>query len=513
MASINNEKLRQALLLCLSAAASAGVSATDAVQGAKPADASAETPATPVNDAGQDANASAPATKKPASKKKAVAGQVSRPPSARWNEDFSSFADPANRKGLLAPLKFVPLGSSGAYVSFGGDYRITYVDFFDNPNWGLNGLDKDSYFQNRAMVHADWHFGDHVRLFTQLGSTHTWSKEGSVSTTDQDKTDLAQAFLDLSGKVAGSPFTLRVGRQELELGSSRVIGVRDAPNTRRSFDGVRAMFKLGSTDVSAFYTNAVLLGPDNWDDKTDHTNAFSGIYTTTPLGRSGLNLDAYALDYQRDKATYSGKSGEENRKNLGLRLFGSIGNWDFNEEGMYQFGDFADDDIKAWGIATETGFTFDDVPLQPRIGARYDIATGDKNKADGEVNTFNPLYPRNSWYTLASLSSWSNIRSIDPLVSIQPFKGGKLIVEADELWRYSANDAVYLANMVVAPRTTANTETRIGTAWKGEFDWAPASFPNFTLVAQYVYFKADDAVLKAGGANTHFIEAYGAFRF
>lgn len=500
MASEENTKLRSTLAICLSVGSGVTLNTALAVevgqgmqQEEKPANAKAKpTPAKPAR----------------------AAGQVSRPPVSRWKEDFSSFADPANRKGFWAPIKYIPMGDSGSFLTLGGEYRLLYSNFFDNPGFGLNPPHEDDYFQQRAMFHANLTLGSHVRIYTELGDSRTWGKQGAVSTTDQSRTDLQQAFIDVMGKVGDSSFTLRAGRQEFDLGSSRIIGVRDAPNTRRSFDGARAMFKVGDVDVSMFWSYAVLLGPDSFDDNADRNNVFKGVYATKPLTMQGgnkLSLDMFWLDYQRDRATYSGVSGEEDRKSLGLRLFGNLGAWDVNWEGLYQYGDFNGGDIDAWGIATDTGYTFEDVTLKPRLGARLDIATGDDSRTDNKVNTFNPMYPRNSWYTLASLSGWSNIKSINPILQLQPHKSVKITTGVDYLWRESENDAVYLANMVVAPRTTANTEKRIGTAYLAEINWAPT--PGFTLVAQYVYFDIARAIELAGGGNTNFFTVYGTYRF
>lgn len=492
MASDGGNRPRSALAICLSVGASVWLNTAWAAE---------------ADPAGNQA--------KPASAKGARAlGQVGRPPAPRWKEDFSSFADPANRKGLWAPIKYVPLDDSGSFLTLGGEYRLLYTDVMDEPNFGLNGLHQDDYFQQRAMFHANLTLGPHVRFYAELADSRTWGKEGAVSTTDQSRTDWQQAFIDFKGSTGNAPFTVRAGRQELDLGSSRIIGVRDAPNTRRSFDGVRAIFRVAGAEVNVFWSHAVLLGPDSFDDKADRNNMFKGVYATKPLaarGDSRLSLDMFWLDYQRDRATYSGVSGEEDRKSLGLRLFGNLGAWDLNWEGLYQYGDFDGGRIKAWGMATDTGYTLADVALKPRLGVRADVASGDDSRADNRVGTFNPMYPRNSWYTLASLTGWANIKSINPIVQLQPHRSVKVIAGADLLWRESRNDAVYLANMVVAPRTTANTEKRIGTAYLAELNWAPT--PGFTLVAQYVHFDIGPAIERAGGRNTNFFTVYGTYRF
>jgi hypothetical protein len=49
-----------------------------------------------------------------------------------------------------------------------------------------------------------------------------------------------QAFVEVKlPNAADSVFHLRVGRQEINLGSSRLVGIREGPNVRQSYDGGR----------------------------------------------------------------------------------------------------------------------------------------------------------------------------------------------------------------------------------------------------------------------------------
>jgi hypothetical protein len=84
----------------------------------------------------------------------------------RWNEDYSAFCS-RDETGLLA-LKCVPLGSSD-YVSFGADYRFR-IDAYNTDFFGLHGSRAVEALENRALAHADLHFGESARLFLQLGS-------------------------------------------------------------------------------------------------------------------------------------------------------------------------------------------------------------------------------------------------------------------------------------------------------------------------------------------------------
>ena len=50
--------------------------------------------------------------------------------------------------------------------------------------------------------------------------------------------DFQTAFLEVGAGDERDWIKLRVGRQELEYGSGRLIDVREVPNVRLSFDGI-----------------------------------------------------------------------------------------------------------------------------------------------------------------------------------------------------------------------------------------------------------------------------------
>src|SRR5205085_2227074 len=118
--------------------------------------------------------------------------------------------------------------------------------------------DSRGYLLGRYMLHADAHFGEHLRVFTQLKSGLEEGRNGGPRPTDEDKLDLNQLFVD--GKMAWhekDSFIMRLGRQEMAYGSSRLISFRESPNVRRSFDGARGMLSLGSLRADVFAVKPV----------------------------------------------------------------------------------------------------------------------------------------------------------------------------------------------------------------------------------------------------------------
>jgi hypothetical protein len=71
---------------------------------------------------------------------------------------------------------------------------------------------------------------------------------------------------------------------------------------------------------------------------------------------------------------------QEVRQSLGARISRPIATehsgWDYDNEGLWQFGTFGSRNIRAWTIATETGYRFPTVPSKPRFSVKADISSG-----------------------------------------------------------------------------------------------------------------------------------------
>ncbi|MGI0148446.1 MAG: alginate export family protein [Thermoplasmata archaeon] len=61
-------------------------------------------------------------------------------------------------------------------------------------------------------------------------------------------------------------------------------------------------------------------------------------------------------------------------------------------------GGWADSDISGWNWSADGGYTFGEIPWQPRLGVGLDWASGDKNPFDRKVQTFDQLYPSGHKY-------------------------------------------------------------------------------------------------------------------
>src|SRR3989449_9669859 len=259
---------------------------------------------------------------------------VSMPPfkQLRYDENYAYLRDPSQRADYLDTIKFIPLNTNGdLYLTLGGEIRERY-EYYHHSLWGRGPQDDNGYLLQRYLVHADAHFGDYLRVFTQFKSGLEDGRTGGPRPTDRDDFDLNQAFFDVRVPLAElDSLTFRAGRQELAYGSSRLISAREAPNVRLSFDGMKAILNLGGWRVDAFAVKPVRTKIGVFDDDPDPNQKFWGLYAVTPVSwLPGGNIDLYYLGLDRRNASFDRRTAHELRHSVGTRIWGRKSGWDYN---------------------------------------------------------------------------------------------------------------------------------------------------------------------------------------
>nr|WP_246152507.1 alginate export family protein [Sphingomonas montanisoli] len=316
-----------------------------------------------------------------------AAAQAGAPAQLNWryDEDWSQAHD--------AGTKHVALNADDtSWISLGVEARARQESFSGNY-WGSAPAPDDGYLWLRLMPHADVHVGA-ARVFIQAIAGKARGVQPAAGPADETGIDLLQGFGDIALPLGDhATLTLRAGRELMPLGSERLVGIRYGPNIPQPFDGVRAILSTGAVRIDAFHMRPVAVGPGDFDDRTSDTKHLDGVYTTFAIA-DGLKIDAYWLDYRNETASFEQGRGDERRQTYGARFFGKSGALSWNWEAMLQRGHFGGATIRAWSIASETGFAFDALPLKPHVRLRANVASGDKNPADNRLGSFNALFPK-----------------------------------------------------------------------------------------------------------------------
>jgi alginate export protein len=363
-------------------------------------------------------------------------------------EDWSFLKDETMRVDFWDPLKYISLGAEDRFLTLSGEIRFR-PEGFRIRAVGDSPSSSDGYLLQRYLFGADFHLSQRFRFFTEVQSGLVNGKLNSPRPTDKNSLDVHQGFFEWKEKLRGDrEFSLRLGRQELTIGSSRLISASPGLNVKRSFDGAVLAVKLGGWRVDAGLARLVSLSPGVFDDVPDHEQTFWGAAVTrkSPRFKQG-QLGFYYLGLDRARSVYAQGFGRDHRHTLGIKWFGSGSRLDLNYDAIFQRGSFAGAPIHAWAFSTETGYRISQTHWKPRISVRADIASGDKDPADPKLQGFNPLFPGNSYAGAVGLFGPTNLTDLTPAVTMVPHKRFVLIVECPNYWRTSIQDGVYGTNL------------------------------------------------------------------
>jgi hypothetical protein len=434
----------------------------------------------------------------------------------REDDDWTFLADPAERQDFWDPIKYIPLRScrNDWFLSMGGEAREMWEQI-GNDNWGQKPF-VNGYFDERYMLYFDVHYGPHFRSFVELKSGLNSYRIGGPRPIDEKKLDFQAAFLEVGTSGSKDSIKLRVGRQELEYGSGRLIDVREGPNVRLSFDGFMVKSKINSWAVDGFAVRPDLDNPGFFDNAPNHQVGFWGVYGTRPLSRK-IVLDLYYLGLDRKQATFERGTAQEVRHSLGARISRPIATeqpgWDFDYEGLWQFGTFGSDNIRAWTIASETGYRFPTVPLKPRFSTKADISSGD-NPSSNTLGTFNPLFPKGNYFGVLATTGPGPINFIDLHPHVETTFPHDVTASFDWIfqWRESLEDGVYAVPGFLIRAADGSRARFVGNRPGTEIHWQ---------ANRHLWFQADYGIFYAGkflketqpGRNLNYWALWAGYKF
>jgi len=355
----------------------------------------------------------------------------------RYDEDWSLLEKPECIQERLDRIKYIALGRQGWFLSIGGEVRFKYENYH-NPGFGTDPASPRGYLLQRYLLHGDWHFGPHFRLFTQFQSGLEGGRNGGPRPTDEDVADLHQAFLDIDNE--SHTFVLRIGRQEAEFGSGRLIGESEGLNIRRAFDGFRVIRKLGNWHWNTMLFHPVVVRANTYA-VPDHTQTLWGTGFVRPRENGGFAIYYIGLDHKL--VAFNGKSERQINETVGTRAWKQGALVDYDTDIIFQTGTFAGGYLLAGAVSGNLGFNFRRAKWKPRVGARFDYSSGDADRSGTNLNTFNPLFPNPVYSSLSALLGPSNIADVGPTVRFAIRPKTRLGFESPFYWRSSLQDGVY----------------------------------------------------------------------
>jgi hypothetical protein len=399
----------------------------------------------------------------------------------RYNEDYSNINTDSIPTGYTR-MKHLKLWRGNAYLSLGGSARYQFINV-ENEDWGETPESSDVYGLARHMLHVDFHAGSRWRTFVGFQSSLA-TEMHDVSPLDENPLELHQAFVDCNIVVyPTSKLTLRLGRQELLYGSQRLVSVRNGPNNRQAFDGIKMLYVSNDYNFDLFYSRFVIARPGSLNDVGESAIRLWGAYLVKY--HAPVNIDLYYLGIDKALAVFDDGAGRENRHSIGTRIWKQSGRLNVDIECLYQFGRLGGNPISAWTASFKSEYKLAG-KINPTIGVKTEVITGDTRYDDGKLNTFNPLFPSGAYFGLAALFGPANLIDFHPSLTLSLSKKIEWNCDYDIFWRHSLHDGIYTNNMHMIYTGRNNSNRFIGSQLSTDVGYSPGRF--ITISGEFKWF-------------------------
>ena len=289
----------------------------------------------------------------------------------------------------LIAVALVAVFCGGVYaelqnVEVGGKLRIrgNYYDF--------DSLGEDSFIEQRTLLNVKADFTQDVSAFIELDSYDVWGEDfrswylcgNDFRAVSDDDVEIYQAYIE-ARNMWGTPLSMRVGRQEILLGSQFLVGNNDASSLFYgiSFDALRLTFGDDTYSIDAIAAKLA----ENYGDFGEDDVDFYTVYGSYK-GVEDMVFDAYWMFVLDNEGAIGDLADADdiNQHTVGLRAAGTVGAFDFEAEGAYQFGTVydvanpwfrlfnrhADVEFDEFAVNAVAGYTFD-MSWQPRVFAKF----------------------------------------------------------------------------------------------------------------------------------------------
>ena len=341
-----------------------------------------------------------------------------------------------NQNGFYENLKQINLGDRST-LSFGGSYRVQ-SEAFINEQFSSEVDQDDIWFLNRIQLHSHLKLSNKFELFAEFNSSLITSKQ-NLAPVDRDELSVNQLFARYH---FNSNWNMLVGRQNMRLGSGRLVDVREGPNVRLSFDMAQLQYQDANTELTAFYAVPVRVGQGVFDNEAlDFQESVAAVYWTQNWNANS-STGLYAFYKEEENKTWDSGTGDDNRLSLGLRHFGNWNRLKYNNEFVFQTGRFGEQNIRAWTVSFNVEYPVPFLGKNSSLGLKTEAISGDTNDSDDTLNTFDGLYPRGAYFGRVARIGPSNLFDVHPYFNTEMGRFS-FMLDYVAFWRLSRQDGVY----------------------------------------------------------------------
>ncbi len=252
---------------------------------------------------------------------------------------------------------------------------------------------------------------DPFRFTLELEDARRYGSQFARDDRDVNEWEPIQAFAELHFKQAlgpQSPVRLRAGRMAFEVLDRRFIARNEWRNTTNTFQGFRG---TAGSEMDAWQLDLMALQPllrklTSLDERNKEQWFFAAIASLRPWSRF-ITLQPYVFWLRQDGRV---SNVERSIQAYALRGYGILGHsgFDYDFNVVLQRGQ--DDGLlhRAWGLASELGYTFE-TGWNPRLSGFLGYASGDKDPNDNLNQRFERFFGFARPWSNNDYFQWENI--------------------------------------------------------------------------------------------------------
>lgn len=388
-------------------------------------------------------------------------------------------------------------------------------------NSAVNGPQDASWLLQRFRLGLGYSLTPWLKLYVQgqdvreIGGSRP-NEIGVFGAEGDDVFDVLKAYAQIGNAKKGASAT--IGRQFLSYGDQRLVGPLEWLNTARTFDAVKLRWVDDTWAFDLFTSSPVTFKDHEWnksqifDAQSPDDSVFSGAYLATQWLPFNTTTDFYLFHKQDNgNGAFGPRLGDSSFLTFGTLWKGDpkkLGGWDYETEMAFQKGDVNGRTLTAFAGHWGVGYNWLKHPWKPRLGLQYNWSPGDSDPADGDLGTFQNLYPTNHlFYGFMDTTGWINLHNPQLNFSVMPTAKLKLMLDYHLYWNDSNDDAWRRVNGVTAVRPV-NAAARDAGHFRGQEIDLTASYKlnaHAALMAGYSVFFAGNYLADTGASdNAHF---------
>ena len=349
-----------------------------------------------------------------------------------------------------------------SWIRIGGQYR----NRLEGPTGIGYASIRDFYLLDRLRVHVTIQPKEWLRFRGEVQDSRIFFNHHIPNANPyQDTWTLWEGYVQVGSSTAGWVDVVG-GRQVLRFGDERVIGPSNWLNVGRTFNVARVDLHHPGYVVSVF-ASSVVPGDNAYLHNALPGNNLYGVYGSFHNLIPQATFEPYVLWRLAPSNSALPETlarGHLNEVTIGLHWKGTLpANFDYDTEFDGQTGSLGASSIAAWAGYASIGKMFRKIAASPRIFVEGNYASGTKNPAGRDWNTFDQLYPSNhDKYGFTDQVGRRNLVQFRVGVEEEPSKKWKLKQAFEGYWLATSHDNFYASSGAIAVPAHPGASRHIG---------------------------------------------------